>query len=324
MINKNSKILITGGSGLVGQNLTNRLVSEGYNNIRVSLHAREPRIKHMDVEYWYSDLQTQEGCKTITKDVDVVFHCAASTSNAVDTVNDPLAHVTPNVAMNNFLIDAAWRNNVKHYVFISSNTVYPPKGDEPVVETDFLFDEPYPVYFPVGWMKRYAEVQCELYAKYLPRTMKCTVIRPANLFGPHDKYDFNKCHVTPATIRKVADQLNPIPVWGDGTELRDLLYVEDFVGSLQVVIENETEMFQVYNVGSNKVYSVLEVLDEMKKIANYDAPTEFISGKPSMIPTRKIDSNKIKEKLGWEAKTSLSEGLEKAYEWYNENKNEFN
>ncbi len=264
MINKNSKILITGGSGLVGQNLTNRLVSEGYNNIRVSLHAREPRIKHMDVEYWYSDLQTQEGCKTITKDVDVVFHCAASTSNAVDTVNDPLAHVTPNVAMNNFLIDAAWRNNVKHYVFISSNTVYPPKGDEPVVETDFLFDEPYPVYFPVGWMKRYAEVQCELYAKYLPRTMKCTVIRPANLFGPHDKYDFNKCHVTPATIRKVADQLNPIPVWGDGTELRDLLYVEDFVESLQVVMENETEMFQVYNVGSNKVYSVLEVLDEMK------------------------------------------------------------
>lgn len=323
MIDKNSKILITGGSGLVGQNLTNRLVSEGYNNIRVSIHSREPRIKHMGVEYWYSDLQTQKGCKTITKGVDVIFHCAASTSNAVDTVNDPLAHVTPNVAMNNFLIDAAWRNNVKHYVFISSNTVYPPKGDEPVVETDFLFNEPYPVYFPVGWMKRYAEVQCELYAKYLPRTMKCTVIRPANLFGPHDKYDFNKCHVTPATIRKVADKLNPIPVWGDGTELRDLLYVEDFVECLQVVMENETEMFQVYNVGSNKVYSVLEVLDEMKKIANYDAPTEFISGKPSMIPTRKIDSNKIKDKLGWESKTSLSEGLEKAYEWYNENKNEF-
>ena len=54
--------------------------------------------------------------------------------------------------MNNFLIDASWRNGVEHYIFISSNTVYPPKGDEPVVETDFLFDEPYPVYFPVGWM----------------------------------------------------------------------------------------------------------------------------------------------------------------------------
>ena len=324
MISKDSKILITGGSGLVGQNLTERLINQGYTNLRVNLHVRGVRTSHDGVEYTHHDLKTYEGCMGATKDVDVVFHAAASTSNAVDTIVDPLAHVTPNVAMNNFLIDSAWRNEVKHYVFISSNTVYPPKGDEPVVETDFLFDEPYPVYFPVGWMKRYAEVQCELYAKYLPRTMKCTVIRPANLFGPHDKYDFNKCHVTPATIRKVADRMDPIPVWGDGTELRDLLYVEDFVEALQVVMEKETEMFQTYNVGSNKVYSVLEVLDMMKSIADHKAPIEFISGKPSMIPTRKIDSNKIKEKLGWEATTPITVGLIEAYNWYNKHKDEFN
>lgn len=324
MITKDSKILITGGSGLVGQNLTARLIREGYTNIRVNLHKRGVRYVYPNVEYTYHDLQTYQGCREATENVTAVFHAAASTSNAVDTVVDPLAHVTPNVAMNNFLIDAAWRSGVKHYIFISSNTVYPPKGDEPVVETDFLFDEPYPVYFPVGWMKRYAEVQCELYGKYLPTKMKCTVIRPANLFGPHDKYDFNKCHVTPATIRKVADKMNPIPVWGDGTELRDLLYIEDFVEALQVVLEKEEEMFEVYNVGSNKVYSVLEVLEMMKAIADYDAPTEFISGKPSMIPTRKIDSNKIKDKLGWEAKTPITVGLMNAFNWYNENKNEFN
>jgi GDP-L-fucose synthase len=324
MINKDSKILITGGSGLVGQNLTARLIKEGYTKIRVNLHKRGVRTKHEGVEYTQHDLQTYQGCREATEGVSVVFHAAASTSNAVDTVVDPLAHVTPNVAMNNFLIDASWRNGVEHYIFISSNTVYPPKGDEPVVETDFLFDEPYPVYFPVGWMKRYAEVQCELYAKYLPRTMKCTVIRPANLFGPHDKYDFNKCHVTPATIRKVADKMNPIPVWGDGSELRDLLYIEDFVEALQVVMEKETEMFQVYNVGSNEVHSVNDVLGLMKHIVDYNAPTEYIQGKPSMIPTRRIDSNKIKENLGWESKTSLEVGLKNAYVWYMEHKNEFN
>ena len=264
-----------------------------------------------------------QGCREATEGVNIVFHAAASTSNAVDTVVDPLAHVTPNVAMNNFLIDASWRNKVEHYIFLSSNTVYPPKGDEPVVETDFLFNEPYPVYFPVGWMKRYAEVQCELYGKYLPVKMKCTVIRPANLFGPHDKYDFNKCHVTPATIRKVADKMNPIPVWGDGSELRDLLYIEDFVEALQIVMEKETEMFQVYNVGSNEVYSVNDVLGKMKHIVDYEAPTEYIQGKPSMIPTRRIDSNKIKENLGWESKTKLEDGLKLAYVWYMENKEEF-
>jgi GDP-L-fucose synthase len=322
-ITKDSKILITGGSGLVGQNLTNRLHKEGYKNIKVNLHKRGVRKPIEGVEYTHFDLKTYEQCLEATKDVDVVYHCAASTSNAVDTVVDPLAHVTPNVAMNNFLIDASWRNKVQHYVFLSSNTVYPPKGDKPVVETDFLFDEPYPVYFPVGWMKRYAEVQCELYAKYLPVKMKCTVIRPANLFGPHDKYDFNKCHVTPATIRKVADKMDPIPVWGDGSELRDLLYIEDFVEALQIVMEKETEDYQVYNVGSNRVYSVLEVLEIMKRIANFNAPTEFIKGKPSMIPTRKIDSFKIFDNLGWQATTSLEDGLANAYEWYLENKSEF-
>lgn len=323
MINKESRILITGGSGLVGQNLTMKLRDEGYKNIRVLIHIREPRIKFDDVEYFKGNLLTHEACMAITKDVDVVYHCAAQTSNAVDTVVDPLIHVTPNVTMNNFLIDAARRNGVKHYIFISSNTVYPPKGDEPVVETDFLFDPPYPVYFAVGWMKRYAEVQCELYGKYLPEKMKCTVIRPANLYGPHDKYDLNKCHVTPATIRKVADKMNPIPIWGDGGELRDLLYIDDFVDALQIVMEKETEMFEVYNVGSNKVFSVLEVLETMKSLSGYDAPIEFIQGKPSMIPTRRIDSNKIKEKLGWEAQTNLSEGLMKTYMWYLENQNEF-
>lgn len=79
MINKNSKILITGGSGLVGQNLTNRLIKEGYTNIRVNVHRRAVRELHDSVEYGRSDLQTYEGCIKATKDVDVVFHCAAST-----------------------------------------------------------------------------------------------------------------------------------------------------------------------------------------------------------------------------------------------------
>lgn len=319
---KNNKILITGGSGLVGQNLTNRLIREGYKDIRIHLHNRNPRIRHPFVEYVTGNLMDYKTCLEITKDCDIVVHAAASTSNAVDTVNDPLAHVTPNVAMNNFLIDSAYRNKVKKYIFISSNTVYPPKGDLPVDESDFLFDDPYPVYFPVGWMKRYAEVQCELYAKYLPNPMTTVVVRPANLFGPHDKYDFAKCHVTPATIRKVADNLNPIPVWGDGTELRDLLYIEDFVEALQLVIEQQ-HTYEVYNVGSNTVYSVNDVLTKMKNIVGNTNPVEYVQGKPSMIPTRKISSDKIAKQLGWKARTSLEEGLLKAYNWYLENKEEF-
>lgn len=321
-MDKNIRILITGGSGLVGQNLTNRLVEQGYTNVRVHLHRRGSRKPLPEVTYVRGNLTDYQTCLDITKDTDVVIHAAASTSNAVDTVVDPLAHVTPNVAMNNFLIDSAYRNKVKKYIFISSNTVYPPKGDDPVTETDFLFDDPYPVYFPVGWMKRYAEVQCELYAKYLPDPMTTVVIRPANLYGPHDKFDFNKCHVTPATIRKVADNLNPIPVWGDGSELRDLVYIDDFVEAVQTVMEKQ-ESYDVFNVGSNKVYSVNDVLATMKRLVNNNNPIEYVSGKPSMIPVRKIDSTKIERVLGWSAKTSIEDGLLKTYNWYIENKDEF-
>ena len=82
-------------------------------------------------------------------------------------------------------------------------------------------------------------------------------------------------------------------------------------------------MFEVYNVGSNTTYSVIDVVRILKSLVNHDAPVEFIQGKPSMIPVRNIDSNKIKDKLGWESKTHITDGLLKAYNWYLENADEF-
>ena len=321
-MNKKLRILITGSAGLVGQNLTNALVANGYQNIRAHIHNRRPRITHDSVEYVSGDLKMHLTCMAVTTDIDVVIHAAANSSNAVDTIHDPLAHVTPNVAMNNFLIDASYRNKVSKYIFLSSNTVYPPKGDKPVVETDFLFDEPYPVYYPVGWMKRYAEVQCNLYSNFIPNPMTTIVIRPANLYGPHDKFNLEKCHVTPATIRKVADNMNPIPVWGNGSELRDLLYIDDFVDAILTIMENQ-ETHDTFNVGSNEVYSVNDVLDTMKNLVSNTNPIEYVSGKPSMIPTRRINSDKIQHILGWKSVTPLHVGLKKTYDWYLANKQEF-
>jgi dTDP-D-glucose 4,6-dehydratase len=117
--------------------------------------------------------------------------------------------------------------------------------------------------------------------------------------------------------------MNPIPVWGDGQEVRDLLYIDDFIDALQLILEKQDE-YDVFNVGSNNGYTVNQVLDTMKTIANYDAPTEYVSGKPSMIPVRYINSNKIINQLGWSPKTNLESGLRNAYNWYLDNKNEFN
>jgi len=265
-MNKESKILILGATGFVGRNLAERLYNEGYKNLRNHGYTRNLEGFGESVQ---GDLRDENFVNQIMEGVDVVFHCAASTSNAVDTIYAPLLHVTPNVIINALTLEKAYKNKIKKFIFLSSSTIYPESGDRPVCESDFLYESIYKTYYPVGWMKRYAEVLCKIYSEILINPMQTVIVRPANLYGPHDKYDLDKCHVTPASIIKVATRLNPIPVWGDGTEVRDLLYVEDFV--------------------------------------NNKAP---------MIPVRLIDSFKIFDKLGWGAKTTIYEGLEKTINWY--------
>jgi GDP-L-fucose synthase len=312
MINTDSKILILGATGFVGRNLAERLYREGYTNLRNHGFTRKLEGFGESVQ---GDLRDEKFVEEIMKGVDVVYHCAASTSNAVDTIYAPLLHVTPNVIINALTMEKAYKEGVKKFIFLSSSTIYPESGERAVRETDNIYESIYKTYFPVGWMKRYAEVLCKMYSEILVNPMQTVIVRPANLYGPHDKYDLDKCHVTPASIIKVATRLDPIPVWGDGTEIRDLLYVEDFCEALQLIMEKE-EAHEIYNVGSNKGYSVNEVIQYLKEIEGLESPIDYVNNKAPMIPKRLIDSYKIFYTLGWEAKTSIKEGLEKTLNWY--------
>lgn len=312
MINTNSKILILGATGFVGRNLAEKLYKEGYTNLRNHGFTRKLEGFGESVQ---GDLRDDKFVEEIMKGVDVVYHCAASTSNAVDTIYAPLLHVTPNVIINVLTMEKAYKEGVKKFIFLSSSTIYPESGERAVLETDNIYESIYKTYFPVGWMKRYAEVLCKMYSEILVNPMQTVIVRPANLYGPHDKYDLDKCHVTPASIIKVASRLDPIPVWGDGTEIRDLLYVEDFCEALQLIMEKE-ETHEIYNVGSNKGYSVNEVIGYLKEIEGLESPIDYVNNKAPMIPKRLIDSYKIFYTLGWEAKTSIKEGLEKTLNWY--------
>lgn len=311
-MNKESKILILGATGFVGRNLAERLHKEGYTNLRNHGFTRKLEGFGESVQ---GDLRDDKFVEDIMKGVDVVFHCAASTSNAVDTIYAPLLHVTPNVIINALTMEKAYKEGVKKFIFLSSSTIYPESGERAVRETDNIYESIYKTYYPVGWMKRYAEVLCKMYSEILINPMQTVIVRPANLYGPHDKYDLDKCHVTPASIIKVATRLDPIPVWGDGTEIRDLLYIEDFCEALQLIMEKEEE-HEIYNVGSNEGYSVNEVIGYLKEIEGLDSPIDYVNNKAPMIPTRLIDSYKIFYTLGWKAKTSIKEGLEKTLNWY--------
>lgn len=323
---KTDKILVTGASGFIGSRLLKMLWENGYKNLKATSNSRPLRNDFEgseNIEFVRGDLTNSGFCKDLTHRVDVIFHCAANTSNALDTKFNPLLHVTPNIEMNVNLMEQAWIREVKKFIFISSNTTYPDMGNIPCTE-DMEIQTPsiVPVYKAVGWMKRYCETLCDFFSNQIHNPMQCIVIRPSNAFGPNDKYDFEKCHVTPANIRKVADNLNPIPVWGDGTEVRDVIHVDDMVSGFICVAEN-VDKYDVYNVSYGEGYTVNKVLDTIKEIEGNTNPIEFVNNKAPMIPVRLLDNTKLKS-LGWKPKYDLRSGLTDALKWYKENKNQFN
>lgn len=316
------KILVTGASGFIGSRLIKMLYENGYTNIRATSYSRGVR-DNFPIEHMKGDLRDAKFCEKVSKDVDVIFHAAANTSNALDTKANPLLHVTPNIEMNVNLMEQSWRNEVRKFIFISSNTVYPDVGNEYCTE-DMNVQTPniYPVYKAVGWMKRYTETLCEFFSNQIHNPMQCIIIRPSNAYGPNDKYDFEKCHVTPANIRKVVDNLNPIPLWGDGSEIRDIIHVDDMVSGFITVAEN-VDTYDIYNVCYGKGHSVMEVLGLLKEIEDNDNQTQFVNNKAPMIPTRLLSNEKLK-KLGWKPKYDLESGLRDALKWYKEHRHEFN
>jgi GDP-L-fucose synthase len=225
--------------------------------------------------------------------------------------------------MNVNLMEQSWKNKVRKFIFISSNTTYPDMGDVPCTE-DTVVQTPdiVPVYKAVGWMKRYCETLCDFFSNQIHNPMQCVIIRPSNAYGPNDKYDYEKCHVTPANIRKVADGLNPIPVWGDGTEVRDVIHVDDMVNGFITVAE-KVDTYDIYNVSYGEGYTVMEVLNTIKEIEGNTNPINFVNNKAPMIPVRLLDNTKLKN-LGWTPKYDLESGLRDALRWYKENKHQFN
>jgi GDP-L-fucose synthase len=307
------RVLVTGGAGFIGSRLVKRLVDAGA-QVRATLHQRDAVVSDGGIEYIRGDLMQAEDCQRVCEGVEYVFLCAANTSGAAVMEKTPLVHLTPNLIMNARMLEAAYAAGVKKTLFISSNTVYP-VSDDPVKETD-VTNEFFEKYFIVAWMKRFTEVMCEMYATKIKKPMQTVVVRPANAYGPGDKFDWETSHVLPAMIRRVVERHDPIRVWGDGRDIKDFIYVDDLVEGLLLAME-KLDGFDPINLASGKEHCLRDILGLIVEIDGYtDAKIEYDTSKPTMIPKRLIDASKAKHLLGFEAVTPIEVGLKETIDWY--------
>lgn len=311
---QNQPVLVTGAAGLIGGNLVARLARAGA-KVRATYHQHKPTERIANVEYIQCDLTREETVREAVDGMRMVCHCAASTSGAFMTATQPMGHVTPNIVMNALLMNAAYDAGVEKFLWLSSTTGYP-ESDQPMTENEMFDGEPFEKYYFAGWMKRFTEILCRMYGEKLTRPMTTIVLRPTNVYGIGDKFDFSHSHVTAALIRKVVERHDPIEVWGTGDDVRDLIYVDDFADACLRALER-LDRHTVLNIGLGKGYSVKQVLQTILEIEGLTgANIVYNPNKPTMIPIRLVDTSRAERLLGFWAQIDLREGLERTIRWY--------
>ena len=312
MLNK-ARVMVTGAAGMTGHVLTNRLSAMGAKVVAV---GHDTPIDAEADQYIYGDMTRYEFCQRLMDEFapEYIFHAAAILSGANIMENKPLTHLTPNILMNVNLLDVAYKAKVKKLLCYSSSTIYPPKP-HPLEEHEVFDGEPFEKYYVVGWVKRYFEILCNTYSNKIADRMPCIMLRPTNIVGPRDNFSEECSHVLPAMIRKIVNRMNPLEVWGDGTEVRDFIYVDDLV-DLSILAIEKMDTYDPINAASGTQTSVNEMIKMICDLEGYYPPIQYIPGKPKMIQKRAVSVEKAKRLLGYEAKTSVREAIRQSLEWY--------
>lgn len=310
---ENSRVFVAGGrTGFIGTNMAKALLERKATVYVHSLDDNKPSIIKKGTPKCVEITGDLSSSVRLPPDIDYIFHCAAHTSGAHEMVTNPVAQILPNLFMNTLLLDAAARNKVKKFVFISSSAVYPDM-DRPMSEELAFTDDPPENYFGPAWMKRYAEKLAEFYFKRYG--MEVLIIRPSNIYGPYCSFDLERSHVLPALIRKFVEKQHPIEVWGTPDVVRDFIFADDFVRGVLLAFEKLTG-FEVINIASGNQYTIGEAVDHIKELTDFQGEILYNASKPMTIRKRVIDTSKAEKVLNFRATTSFREGLKKTIDWF--------
>lgn len=303
-------ILIAGGTGLVGTNLTINLKNRGA-SVLSTYYSKEPVI--LKECYKQFDFNRLEDCLAATRDMDYMIICAARSFGSKMMKENPTINILPNLKIYAGLLEASRQNNVKRVIFISSSTVYQ-EANYPISENQLdLNKPPYNLYFGIGWLNRYIEQLAKFYFKVCD--MKIGIVRPTNIYGPYDKVDIEKSNVLPALIMRALKREDPYVVWGDGYAVRDFIYVDDFIDDILCILEKYCTCDPI-NLGSGYAITTRQAVDVILKVCKHTVVPQFDITKPTSIPYRMLNIAKSESVLGKRQRTPFGEGISKTVQWY--------
>lgn len=311
----NLKVLLTGGSGLVGSNL-----KAAFNTTEYELLT--PSSKELNLTNQASTQQYLEQHKP-----DVIVHSAGKVGGIKANMAQPVEFLMDNALMGLNLVNAALSTGVTKFINLASSCMYPRDGANPLKEEQILTGELEPTNEGYAIAKITVARLCSYINDTRPECHYTTLI-PCNLYGPHDNFDPITGHMLPSVIRKLHEAKNNgteiVDIWGDGESRREFMYVEDLADSvlhiLRLLTKDDVKLPNVLNVGMNRDYSINDYYHAIAEVVGYQGGFEHDLTKPTGMKQKLIDSQLINE-LGWKSETSLKQGIEKTYQYFLEQVN---
>ena len=309
---QHKKVLVTGGTGLIGRPLCRMLVDGGANVRIASLDA--PERAHPKAEFLRLDLTNFDNCVKACDGMEIVFHLAGIKGSPKMAKEKPASFFVPTILFNTNMMEAARRSEVQWFLYTSTVGVYAPA--EVFHEDDVWKTFPSDNDKFAGWAKRMGELQAEAYGiQYGKKNI--SIVRPANVYGPYDNFAPENAMVIPSLIRRALDGENPLTVWGDGTPVRDFIHAEDVARGMLLAVQRG--ITEPVNLGSGEGCSIKEIVEII--VGNMEHKPEIVwdTSKPSGDRKRLMDISRARS-FGFEPTISIEVGVRGAMEWYRENK----
>ncbi|MCE2695519.1 MAG: GDP-L-fucose synthase [Verrucomicrobiota bacterium] len=309
MSSPGGKLFITGHNGLVGRALLRHYATQPQWQIitrsKAELDLRDP---HATDAFFAAERP------------DYVILAAAKVGGIKASYTQPVDFLLDNLQIQNAVLSAAHRFDVKKLLFLGSTCIYPKNAEMPIREDSLLTGPMESTNEPYGVAKIAGIKLCQGYHHQHGRDFICGM--PANLYGSFDNFDPEHSHVLPSLIRRFHEaKLHHTPsvtLWGSGTPTREFLFVDDLAAACAFLLENYSGS-DIVNIGTGHEISIREAAEIIRGITGYTGEIRWDTTQPDGNPRRLLDVSRL-EKLGWQAQTDFRTGVAQTYQWFLDNR----